>query len=591
MEVIMHIHIHGTFLVILFFLAACGGGDSDSDSPSSQPPKPPAAETAIVLAANDLGMHCMDQEFSVFSILPPFNVVNAQVVRQDNSGRPYLADKGEVELFYQAVTDASESINSYSIGKTDFWMHANALFGIALTEGEGLTGLFMPADDPQHRELQAMEYHLQNEWFTAEGIPITPTDDNMASNPYPLLRITAVDTQSGQQLGNLDVVVPVAVETDCRNCHRTGGIATADTDIVWSTDPDVEIQSKTNILKLHDAENHTQLEASQPVLCARCHYSPALDLAGAGPAGEQLENPTFSSVMHEFHGDLEEAGLPIFPADAPVTETCYQCHPGSVTQCQRGAMKTGGMDCNDCHGDMLAVGGKFPLLADGSMDGANDGNSRRPWLDLPRCQSCHTGDAVNYLTGADLVVDPDWPFRLRQAYVDGDDSASPLLALNRRFAEENHELFRFSQGHGELACEFCHGSTHAVWPNASDSANDNEAAKKLQGYAGTIIECSVCHESGSLPITNHGPHGLHTVNDSHWYDDGHEDAYEDDKDSCKACHGLDLMGTPLSRIPTARSFQVEAEDGEDRDDDQHHTVTYVKGDLVRCNRCHEMPEL
>ena len=111
-------------------------------------------------------------------------------------------------------------------------------------------------------------------------------------------------------------------------------------------------------------------------------------------------------------------------------------------------------------------------------------------------------------------------------------------------------------------------------------ANDNEAAKTLQGYAGTIIECSVCHQSGSLPRTTNGPHGLHNINDSRWYDDGHEDAYEADKNSCQACHGLDLTGTPLAKMPTSRSFRVE--------DD---TITYEKGDFVRCDKCHGMPDL
>jgi hypothetical protein len=253
---------------------------------------------------------------------------------------------------------------------------------------------------------------------------------------------------------------------------------------------------------------------------------------GAGPVRDRTgwrsggQTQFFQRVMHEFHGELEDGGLPVFPSDAAVDDTCYQCHPGGITQCQRGAMKTGGMDCNDCHGDMLAVGGKFPLLDGGSIDGTNDGDTRRPWLDLPRCQSCHTGDAVAHLTGADLVADPDWPFRLRQAYATADASASPLLALNTRFAEDTNALFRFSKGHGGIACQACHGSTHAIWPNAADSANDNDAAELLQGYAGTLIECAACHESGSLPTTTSGPHGLHTVNDSRWYDDGHEDAYE-----------------------------------------------------------------
>ncbi len=313
-------------------------------------------------------------------------------------------------------------------------------------------------------------------------------------------------------------------------------------------------------------------------MCAQCHYSPALDLNGTGPVGDQVGKPTFSNVMHEYHGQLDDNGIPVFPPNAPVDDTCYQCHPGNITQCQRGAMKTGAMDCNNCHGDMPAVGGKFPLLPGGSIDGNNDGNSRRPWLDLPRCQSCHTGDARDYLSGPTLVADPDWPFRLRQAYQTGDDSASPLLASNKRFAEDTNTLFRFSKGHGEIACEGCHGSTHAIWPNADAGANDNQAAMRLQGYIGTIIECIVCHESGSLSPTINGPHGLHNVNDSRWYDDGHEDFYENNKNNCKACHGEDLKGTPLAKMPTPRSFRVEDK-----------TVNYAKGDLVRCDDCHGMP--
>ena len=459
-------HIRGAIILMLFILAACGGSGGDG-SDNTQPPVPEAGPPATVLAANDLGMHCMDREFSVFSILPPFNVVNAQVVKRDSNGRPYLADDGEVDLFYDDVADAGGSINSYSVGKTDFWSYANALFGVALAEGQGLTGLYMPADDPQVRGPQPMEYRRNNEMFSAEGIPITPSDDTLINRPYPLMRISAVDALSGETLGHLDVVVPVATETDCQNCHRTGAMAAEG--VGWSMDPDLEIQSKINILRLHDDENDTSLEASQPVLCAQCHYSPALDLAGTGPAGEQVGKPNFSNVMHEFHGELQDNGLPVFPSDDPVENTCYQCHPGSITQCQRGAMKTGGMDCNDCHGDMLAVGGTFPLLPGGSIDGANDGNPRRPWVDLPRCQSCHTGDAVDFLSVPNLVADPDWPFRLRQAYATGDASASPLLAPNTRFAEDTDTLFRFSKGHGEIACENCHGSTHAIWPNDTNT--------------------------------------------------------------------------------------------------------------------------
>jgi len=301
-----------------------------------------------------------------------------------------------------------------------------------------------------------------------------------------------------------------------------------------------------------------------------------LDLAGTGPAGPQLVNPTFSKVMHSYHGNLPNAGQD-FPDNIT---SCYKCHPGNITQCQRGAMKTGGMDCIDCHGGMRAVGGDFPLQPGGSIDGTNDGKPRRPWKDLPRCQSCHTGDAVSNLTGLLNVVPSSSGIRLIQAYRTGDDSASPLLSTNKRFAEEDNTLYRFSKGHGEVRCENCHGSTHAEWPIADDAANDNVAAKTLQGYSGKLIECTVCHAKGSLPLTTNGPHGLHNVNDGRWVDENHGDFYGQNKSGCKACHGENLEGTVLARIPADRSFRVE-----DR------TVSYAKGDLVACNRCHGRPSL
>jgi mono/diheme cytochrome c family protein len=100
-------------------------------------------------------------------------------------------------------------------------------------------------------------------------------------------------------------------------------------------------------------------------------------------------------------------------------------------------MASGGMNCFDCHGDLGSVGGDHPLQAGGSLDGANDGMPRRPWQDLPRCQSCHTGDAASYLsTGTGLMRDGTWPFRLVQAYRADDGSASPVAAPGSRFAEK-----------------------------------------------------------------------------------------------------------------------------------------------------------
>lgn len=568
-----------SFFLIVFFATGCGTDPrGDALTPDSAALVSPATTRARVLAVNDLGMHCMDREYSVFSILPPFNVVHAQVVRPGLQGKPVLQDASTVEVRYGSTADPLGSINSTSVGKTDFWQHAQALFGAQLAPGEGLLGLYMPDDAPTPGP-QPLSWNSAHQWFAANGIPITPTDDLGGTNTYPLMRISAYDRASGARIAATDIVVPVAQETDCRNCHATGALAANDPSVTWSTELDPEIQTKRNILILHDHDEGTNLVASQPVLCASCHYSRALDLAGTGPGPSQLGHTSMSNAMHNHHGKLlDNAGQPVFPPAGNAQQTCYQCHPGSVTQCARGAMVNGGMECRDCHGGMLAVGGEYPLLAGGSIDGQNDLQPRRPWLDMPRCQSCHTGDALNHLSGPGYVLAADG-IRLKQAFRTGDNSASPISRPASRFAENADELYRFSKGHGNVGCQMCHGSTHAEWPVQPINSNDNVAARELQRHAGALMECQACHTAAPPPVTMNGPHGMHNVADMRFIDDQHEDFYEQNENSCKVCHGANLTGTALSRTSRDRTFVIEG-----------HTRFFPKGTAIRCDACHSMPD-
>lgn len=560
-------------LAASFFLAvSCGVGMSGGSASGAA-----FADDVRVFAVNDLGMHCVDREFSVFSLLPPYNVVHAEVLRRRAVGLPSLIHGAKIRLTYDAVADARGSINSTSRLKTDFWAWAPLLFGVALPPGQGLAGLYMPADAPVPGP-QTIAYDAVKRFYSADGIPIVPTDDALAENSYPLLRIGAAYAPTGAALAHLDIVVPVSSETDCKTCHETGEIGADDAGIAWSANADPEVRAKENVLILHDDREGTALMASRPVLCASCHYSRALDLAGAGPQGSQIGKPEMSAAMHEYHGGLrDDSGARVFPVRGPVEATCYLCHPGLVTQCYRGAMKTGGVDCLDCHGNMLSVGGAFPLLAGGSMDGLNDGAPRRPWFDLPRCQSCHTGDVLNRIADSTVFLSGDG-IRLARAFRRGDKAASPILASNPRFAENAGTPYRLSRGHGGLLCQSCHGSTHAEWPNADAAHNDNVAAISLQGHSGPIIECGTCHGGGSLLLTTSGPHGLHNVNDLRWVDHQHSGFYELEADKCRACHGANLEGTVLSRAAADRTYRVEGRD-----------VLFPKGTRIGCTHCHEAP--
>jgi hypothetical protein len=126
-----------------------------------------------IIGWNDLGMHCMDADYQVFSILPPYNTIHAQVV--DPAGRLVTDPALEgLTVTFAAVTDTSGSVNTTSAEKTNFWDHVQSLFGASPGVDEGLTGVRMPgtANAPQ-----PMSFDPQHDWFTAEGIPITPYDD------------------------------------------------------------------------------------------------------------------------------------------------------------------------------------------------------------------------------------------------------------------------------------------------------------------------------------------------------------------------------------------------------------------------------
>ena len=383
------------------------------------------------------------------------------------------------------------------------------------------------------------------------------------------------------------------------------------------------------------------LVPKQPVVCQSCHYTPALDLAQVGPVAgppgsdangrNQLVHETNSRVMHNHHGAFTE----LFPAiPAPVQDAftgavsnqaervealannCYQCHPGKETQCLRGAMYNAGILCSDCHGTMDQIGADFSagvsvnnpggfILDRGNFYDPASAQPRVPWANEPGCGSCHTGSANdNLVQQAGVVVNIKDSagvtdgIRLRQAFVTGDPKATPIVPVNKLFAEPavpavfndfdnpaagNPKLYRVSTGHGGVMCEGCHGATHAEWPVADVNANDNQLAIQVQGHAGPIIECGACHTTSALPDdTLEGPHNMHLVNDRRFWREGHKDAAERENAKpggglCGDCHGADHLGTVLSRAAVDRSFRVE---GTQRN--------VSAGQPVACNLCHSL---
>ena len=224
-------------------------------------------------------------------------------------------------------------------------------------------------------------------------------------------------------------VSPVSSEMRCDLCH--GG----------STIQEME----DNILKAHDVGNGTNLydqaASGNLVMCASCHADPAMGIMES--KGSQF---SLSAAIHTFHSgkDTDQSNLP--------QNYCQSCHPGEKTQCLRDAMSEAGITCTDCHGSMADVGS----------------SSRTAWVNLPKCSTCH-GENLGR-ANSDTIVSPNTQLTVSEA-----------------------ELFRNSKAHGGtgIYCAACHGSPHAIYPTVTN--RDNQYSIYLQGSAGVIRDCTVCH--------------------------------------------------------------------------------------------------
>jgi predicted CxxxxCH...CXXCH cytochrome family protein len=181
-----------------------------------------------------------------------------------------------------------------------------------------------------------------------------------------------------------------------------------------------------DLLQKHDKNIGTNLVGQQPVLCASCHGSPALGQSGRGTSGKYL-----SEAIHGYH--------------ATKGASCYDCHPGTKTQCSRSLAHTaadGNCSNVNCHGSMA------------TMAKSMSNNTKIPWVNEPKCVTCHPGVAQ---------------------------------------VDTGSTLFRNAVGHGGVYCSSCHGSPHAMVPSRVDI--DNYQSKQYQNYAKSIGSCGACHST------------------------------------------------------------------------------------------------
>ena len=121
----------------------------------------------VVLAWNDLGMHCYNDDFDDLAVLPPWNTLWAQVIQIGDP--PQVVTNGlTVEFLFEDNITSTTKSNFWATSPYTPAQNALLLFGPLmgfsdpLPDDIGLTGIGLSG---------TMEAH--GDHFVAEGIPLT----------------------------------------------------------------------------------------------------------------------------------------------------------------------------------------------------------------------------------------------------------------------------------------------------------------------------------------------------------------------------------------------------------------------------------
>jgi hypothetical protein len=239
-----------------------------------------AAANYQVIGWDDVGIDRLDSDYSIFSLWPPGSTIHAQVAYQGK----LLTNATGISVTYQAVADPDGSINSTSAGKTEFWQYALPLYGTNPPVDVGLGGFAMP-----NGTNLPMTFNRTNAWFTADSIPITPVDNSLKVNPYPLMRLILKTNNTA--LATNDIVLPISDEVNCRVCHASGTDPAAQPSAGWAWNVNPQHDYRLNILRIHDELRNP---ATYPGILASNGYNPAGLYRTAVADNKPVPNPRSS---------------------------------------------------------------------------------------------------------------------------------------------------------------------------------------------------------------------------------------------------------------------------------------------------------
>ncbi|NDY42844.1 hypothetical protein G3N55_08305, partial [Dissulfurirhabdus thermomarina] len=474
---------HEVFAAVSQYLLGsdCSGGSAGTGG---------ANRDVVVIATNDLGMHCSCPGAETFVVLPPFNTLRAQVFERNGDNPSILSNPADIRVEYALVENTDQSLKNDPYFQNWITYGPKLFPGFSFVRGDGriqgLTGATLSG-----------EMEAKDGWWEVTGIPAFPALDpngveidpfdpaNPKRNPYLTAEIKVYDRATDQLLARTTTVVPVAFG-GCCNCHL---------DVAQDYGRPRTPRGSFEVMGMLHEQNGSGIDISKidpdgdgvggPIRCSQCHLDPAMgETSPPGIPGYPTSSKTFSEVVHKFHAESPA----VQAYDPDIASNCYDCHPGNGVNCFRGHHKAKGLWCTDCHGDLNR------RVAEGQL--------KDPWSPstLPKCEGCH------YNTGE-----------------------------GRGFQNVFGGNFLNSKGHkgDSVLCSTCHGAPHALYP--SSLTKDNAQPNALQGSDMAIGTCDVCH-SGKSNSWGVPPH-QGTPGYAGGSGGGTVDAAKELGTTCVSCHG------------------------------------------------------
>lgn len=400
-----------------------------------------------VVVSNDLGMHCADLDSRISSILPPFNVLHAQVLQK--GATPQLLDDRAVSVMYSAAANAKDPALATApvlapngaVFKTNFWKALTGYKGfyptgalwVYFAPGVGRVDIGLPVPDAYELFLGGKTLVINQQTMpSVTSFVIDPTTHAPTSvTDQPYVANAPQPFKAFEKSWPMFTGLPFGYVASNTNWFAAEGIPISTFDDAGRENPYplMRVQAKLNSTGAVVASLDTVVPVSGETNCKTCHL-PGLATTDPKNATKKLTSPYSAAddpmkrrvpqwVSEEWAADINMLTLhdikhktslvtAIDPTTGVATKpvVCQTCHyTPALDLLQKGPQKDHGLTqtthasmsrvMHSLHGVVNGVS-LFPAMP---APGASRSASIAQNILEESCYQCHPGKRTQCLRG------------------------------------------------------------------------------------------------------------------------------------------------------------------------------------------------